>query len=308
VGLTRADLQDPNISDKDKAEIAVVLARYQSNDVWVNKLFKKVGVLLTSHVGNRLYLKASVESHKKLGYWIALAYDNCLDPDIKTIDYNNVLPAKDVLDNVNTFIITSHQKWGGVLFPFVFLLKFGVNALLDFEYIFCANGDMVLEKPEGFDKLFELLGDNDLIGYASSERSFSTGGFLAKTTALKQIIQHVEAHFLPFENYEKYTQEFGNAEGRFARAIKDLNLKVTPVEPPFNEQLHKPGFGTWYETLRFRHIHGEMNFSYRHKSPPIFPFYKYLDERFLGDADKKYLKLYEETKDKNVLENWYAKD
>ena len=80
MGLTSEDLRDPKWSDKDKAEIKIVLDRYKWNDAWISKLFKKVGVLLTSHPGNRAYLKASEESHKKLGFRICLANDNYIYP------------------------------------------------------------------------------------------------------------------------------------------------------------------------------------------------------------------------------------
>ena len=165
---------------------------------------------------------------------------------------------------------------------------------------------MVIEKPEGFPKLLELMGDADIMGTGpDSDRHFNTAGFIAKTTALKAIMDHFEKHFIPFENYEKYTQEFGNAEGRFGRAIKDLGLKRRDVKPPYNDQLHISGHGTWWEIVALRHIHAELNYSYRYKGIPPEP--KYLDERFSGD-DYKVIKKYWKTKDKKILENWWAKD
>jgi len=251
-------------------------------------------------------LKASVESHSKLGYWLVLAYDNYLNPEIANMDYNNIFPAKDVMDKIDTFIMPHHQVWGGVLFPYFFLLKFGINVLSDFEYIYCANGDMVLEKPEGFEELFSLLGDADVMsGGPVTDRSVNTAGFIVRTSALKAIVRHFEEHFIPFENYEKYTQEFGNAEGRFGRAISDLKLKQVVVEPPYNDQLHKPGYGTWYKILGFRHIHAEHNYAYRYKGIPPEP--KYLDERFLGD-EYRIIKAYWENQDIKILENWWIKE
>lgn len=306
MSLTRADLTDPKVSDKDKAEIAVVLERYQSNDVWANKLFSKIGVLLTSHPANRTYLKASIETHKKLGFWLVLAYDNYIDPKSENVDYNKILPAKDVIDNVDTFVMSHHQTWGGVLYPYFWLLKFGVNVLQNFEYIYSTNGDCILEHPENFQILFDLLGDADIMSCGPvTDRSVNTTGFIARTSALKAIMQHFEKHFIPFENYEKYTQEFGNAEGRFGRAIKDLGLKQVIVESPYNDQLHISGYGTWYKTIGLRHIHAEHNYAYRYKGIPPEP--KYFDSRFMGDEYNQ-IKTYWETKDMKILENWWARE
>lgn len=306
MGLTRADLIDPRVSDKDKAEIKVVLERYMQNDEWAKKALLPIAVLLTSHPANRAYLKASVESHKKLGYWLCLAYDNYIDPAVNHLDYNAIMPAKDVIDLVDTFIMPHHQTWGGVLYPYFWLLKFGINALQDFEYIYCTNGDFILEKPEGFQELFSLLGDADIMTSGPDyENAANTAGFIAKSSALRAIVKHVQDHFIPFEVYEKYTQELGNAEGRFGRAIKDLNLKQVKVEPPNDDMFKIPGKGTWYDLVGFRHIHSELNNAYRNRGIP--PPSKHLDKRFTAEHDLKFIKLYEETNDIKVLEDWWIR-
>ena len=311
MGLTREDLKDSKWTEKDKREIAVVLDRYQSNDTWASKASKDVGILLTSHSGNRAYLKACVESHKKLGYWITLAYDNCFNPEVKDMNYNSVLPAKDVMDSVDTFLVPHHQNWGGVLYPYFWLLKFGANLMRDFKYIYCANGDMVLEKPEGFSELLKRFEGYDIWSTGpdimeEKKQLFNTTGFICKTEALIAIMKHFEQHLLPFENYEKYTQEFGNTEGRFGRAIKELGLKCKQSNPkPTTEQLfHNDGIGEWQELLGFRHIHAEHNYAYRYKGIPPEP--KYFDTRYIG-GEIEIIKEYWETKDMSILKNWWAK-
>jgi hypothetical protein len=286
--------------------------RTASNDVWAKKIFNKVGILITSHSGNRPFIKACIETHKKLGLWMTLAYDNYNDPAWPEIDHDAFLPSKEVMNDVDLFLMPHHQVWGGVMYPWFWLMKWGVASMEQFEYIYCINGDFVLEKPEGFPKLMEMLGDADIMSYGpSTERSESTC-FIAKTAAIKKIMQHFQDHFIPWDVYEKYTQEYGNAESRFARAIKELGLKAVSVEPgkcPNHnpcEQLHQPGTGTWYDVVGLRHIHGELGFAYRYKSIP--PPLKYMDERIMGSHDLTFLKLYEETGDPKVLEEWWAKD
>ena len=279
-----------------------------SNDTWATKIKKSVGVLLTSSCYGRPYLKASVESHKALGYWLVVSYDNFINPVEQNIDYNQWMPPKDVMDNIDTFLIPHHQTWGGVSYPFMWQLRLASGIFSQFDYVLCNNGDTILEKPEGFPKLLEMLGDADIMSSGPAlEREIGTAGLLMKSSAFIKIAKHMIDHIVPFEEYEKSTQDFGNTEGRLAVAVRELGLKQVIVEPGMNEQLHVPGKGFWYNTVGLRHVHGEMNYSYRYKSPPTLPFYKYLDDRYLGDADKKYLKLYEETKDAKVLDEWYAR-
>lgn len=313
MGITREDLIRSgswlNASDEAwekelKTREYVIYDRYMANDKWASKIFKKVGILLTSHQANRPYMKACVESHAKLGFWITVMYDNFVDPEWETINYNDFMPAKDVLEQINTFIITPHQTWGGVLYPYFWALKFGAAAMQNFEYIYCTNSDFILEKPEGFDKLFNLLGDGDVMTSGPDyENASNTAGFLIKTSALLKVVQHMQDHFIPFEVYEKYTQSIGNAEGRFGRAIKDLGLKQISIDPPGDDMLKVPGQGTWYDLIGFRHIHAEHNHAYRRRLIP--PHYKYLDSRFMGD-EYNLIKKYWDTQDKKVLENWWA--
>jgi hypothetical protein len=69
-------INDPSTPEDHRRDYQVVLERYKACDKWSVKILNKVGVLLTSHPNNVKFLKASVESHKQLGFWLTLAYDN----------------------------------------------------------------------------------------------------------------------------------------------------------------------------------------------------------------------------------------
>ena len=308
MGLTLKDLEG-EMSPEEYASRKLWIDRTQANDVWAVKALKEVGVLLTSHQANRPFLKASVESHAKLGYWITLAYDSYVDPTWTSLDHNQFMPAKDVLDKVNLFLMPTYQTWGGPLYPYFWLLKWGVQAMSHFKYIYCANGDFVLEKPEHFQALLDILGDHDIMTSGPDRENppaANTAGFIARSDALLEIVEHLEEHLVPWSNYEKHTERLGNMEGRLGWAIKELGLKQKRVEPPLEDMFRTPGFGTWYEMVGFRHIHAELNFAYRSRKIP--PPLKYLDERYLAANDLNFLKQYEETQDPAVLENWWAKN
>lgn len=282
--------------------------RTRSNDLWLNKMFNKVGILMTGHQANRPYMKASVDSHSKLGFWLTLAYDNYVDPTWETIDHNNFMPSKDVLDKVDLFLTPHHQVWGGCLFPYAQLVYWGGLAMQNFEYIYCVNSDFVLEKPEGFPQLFEMLGDSDIMTCGPDRDdppAANTAGFIVRSDAFKAIVKHLENHLVPWENYEKHTQRIGNMEGRLGWAIKDLGLKQVRVNPPLEDMLKVPGHGTWFNTVGFRHIHSEHNYAYRNKGIP--PPLEYLDKRHMG-GEYELIKTYWETKDPKVLEEWWAKE
>ena len=320
MGLTSEDLKG-EMSPEEYQSRKEWIDRTRSNDEWNCKIFKKLGILITSHQSNRPYLKACIESHKKLGYWMAVCYDNYVNPEWDEIDHNKFMPAKDVMNDVDLFIMGHHQVWGGVLYPYFWELKWGASALQDFEYIYCVNGDFILEKPEGFEELFAELLDSDADVMTSGpdyldKPAANTAGFIIRTPAFLNVVKHMQDHLVPWDVYEKYTQEIGNMEGRFGAAIRDLNLRVHTVEPPIGADgrpddmfRHHPSkrkqTGTWYDLIGFRHIHSEHNFAYRSRGIPPEP--KYLDERFLGD-EYRIIKEYWEKKDEKVLEDWWASD
>ena len=307
MGLTRQDLIG-KMSDEERASRQFWIDRTSSNDIWAKKIFKKVGILVTGHPANRPYMKACIESHAKLGYWITLAYDSYMDPTQNgSISHDKFMPANDVMKHIDTFIMPHHQVWGGVLYPWFWLMKFGVDSMQSFEYIYCINSDFILEKPEGFEELFKMIGDADIMTCGpdyDSPPATATSGLIAKAGALKAIMKHIQDHFIPWDVYEKYTQDFGNAEGRFGRAIKDLGLKQVRVKPPSDDMLKVPGQGTWYDLVGLRHIHAEHNYSQRNKKLP--PELKYFDPRFMCD-EYRFIKEYWETKDIKVLDNWWTK-
>ena len=317
MGLIRKDLEEPGISPEEYQSRKEWIDRCSSNDLWAQKIFRKLGILITSHQANRPYLRACIESHVKLGYWITLTYDNYLHPQDLEISHDKNLPGRETMDMIDMFLMSHYQQWGGVLYPYFWQLKWGTDALQQFDYIYCTNGDFVLDKPEGFEELFKLLGDADIMTSGPDyDRAANTAGFIVKSKALKAIVQHWQDHFIPFSVYEKYTQDIGNAEGRFGKAIKDLNLKQVKVEPPIGEDgepddmfRHSPSKriqnGTWYDLVQFRHIHSEHNFAYRNKGIP--PHYKYLDERFMGD-EYRIIKEYYETNNMKLIEDWWAKE
>jgi hypothetical protein len=317
MGLTLADLarvgRDLELTDEqwaaEKRSRQEWIDRTRANDTWTRKfLNRKVAILLTSHQANRPYLKACVESHAQLDVFMCLAYDNYVDPEAATVDHNAMQPPKDVLDQIDMFYMGHYQTWGGCLWPWVYQLLWGARLLSGFEYIYCTNGDFIIEHPEGFWDLLKRVGEADILtsGPDDLPHKANTAGFFVKSSALLQIVDHLQAHLMPWDAYAQHTQAIGNAEGRFGRAIAECGLTaVTAPEilPPQEDMLREPGHGTWYEVMGFRHIHSEHNHAYRRRKIP--PHHRYLDPRFLGD-EYRMIQQYHETQDTSVLEGWWA--
>lgn len=316
MGVTRQDLirsgRYLQMSDeewKDELEHRrYLINRLMANDAWAPRIRGKVGVLLTAHCGGLPFIRRAVESWAKLGFWVTLAYDNFVDPESKDEDhdYNRFMPPASVMHQVDTFLLSHYQTWGGPSYPYCWLLRLGAGVMSHFEYVVVANGDTVIEKPEGFQKLIDIMGDADFMSAGPVlEREIGTLAFIIKGKHLPALGAHLVDHMVPFEEYEKSTDSFGNTEGRMAVAVRELGLKQTIVPGmPISDQFHVPQ-GTWHEIIGIRHIHGELNHAYRYGKIP--PPLKHMDEEHLSGHDLEHLKAWEKSKDMNILKSWWAK-
>jgi hypothetical protein len=281
MAITRNSLNNPSLNEEQKLHIQQTLEKNMACDAWTCKALKKIGVLLTSHPNNRAFLRSSIDSHKRMGFWTTVAFDNYWSP-IERVSYDTYMPGREIFDLVDNFFISKHQEWGGVIFPYFWMLKFGLQSLSSFEYVYHANGDCIVERPEGIEILIDQMGDADFypIGWddTTSKPMCNTTGFIIRSGWVQNMMQHIQNHLIPFEVYEKYSAKLGSGEVRFAQAALDLNMKVKkPERNPINLQLSIPG-GTWYETIGFRHIHGEWkDASNTGREIP----YQYIDQRYL---------------------------
>jgi hypothetical protein len=273
------------------------------NDKWANKIFKNVAVLIMSYPGQRAFLRACIETHERLGYFMALAYDNY-------VDYNDFMPDKEILDKVDLFFMAHKQSWGDTDYPFFWGLKWGASLLRQFDYVYCVNGDFILENPEGFNKVLSLLGNNDIMtcgpDIENDITEIATGAFVVRSKALIDIMDYVQDCYIPFDNYEKNVYALPNIETRMYVAINNLGLKKLSVSKPliWDEAVFSPG--TWHEMVGMRHIHGEVDYAIKTKGIP--PHYKYLEEKYLLPVyDYKRIKEYWDTEDEGVLKKWWLK-
>ena len=299
MSFRRIDMRTLNKSDH--ADYVVLSRRFTYCDKTIAfKFLKEMGILLTGHPGGRAFLKSSIETHRQTKLWITLVYDNYFDPDRPDTTWDQIMPSREIIDQVNTFIMGPYQKWGGVLYPYFWLLKLGLSAMKDFKYIYSANADCILERPEGIFELLQRLKDEDADfisnGWWDEEGSrpvFNSTGFIGRTEAVQAMMDHFTKGFIPLKAYESTCQEWGNCEGRMGRAIKDLGLKVVKLENPKNEQLHEKGHGDFCKIAGFRHIHAEEGFAWkmRDSEPKVYcPELKYIDEKYMNQQELDFIK------------------
>jgi len=279
-------------------EAQTVYKNNTNDEMIYNKLKKDICVIIPTHRYQRPWLKACLEGVNKLEYFTILAYDNPYHKGQVGRPIDQLLPPNDVMAMVDYISIKPETLHSGVTIPHMWNMVFAVNQayVLGFEYIFCVNGDFIMERPENFGQLRKLMGDADMypLAWNPKKPSCGTAAFIAKT-----------------ETQVEFWRDFartlhipkGNAEARMGRYYKENKLKVFHDKPgPMAHQMPQPN-STWYKTVGLRHLHAENKIRRWDKLEPIEE--KYFDERFMTPNEKKCFNQYWKTKDKKCLEIWW---
>ena len=210
-----------------------------------------------------------------------------------------LLPRNDVMALADYVSIKPKTFHSGVTIPHMWNMLFAVNQahVLGFEYIFCINGDFIMERPEEFQKLRDMMGDADMfpLAWNPNKPSCGTAAFIAKT-------KHQVEFWRGFADTIHKPQ--GNAEARLGRYYKNNKLKVVHFEPgPLPHQMPNPK-STWYNTIGLRHLHAENKIRRWKNMEPIQQ--EYFDERFMTPNERTCLTQYWKTGNKKFLEKWWG--
>lgn len=285
--------------DRWYAEANMVYQNNSKDQITYEKLQKDLCVIIPTHRYHRPWLKACLEGVQKLGYFSILAYDNPYHAGQIRRPTETLLPRNDVMALADYVSIKPKTFHSGVTIPHLWNMLFAVNQafVLGFEYIFCINGDFIMEKPEKFEDLRVMMGDADMFPLAWNPKkpSCGTAAFIAKT-------KHQVEFWRGFADTLHKPQ--GNAEARLGRYYKSNKLKVVHFEPgPLPHQMPNPK-STWYNTIGLRHLHAEHKIRRWKKLEPIEE--KYCDTRFLNGNEQKSVLQYWKTGEKKFLKKWWG--
>ena len=301
-GLVYSDEQYQRWYDEEEK----VYNNNMRDSVKMKKLQRDTAIIVPTHYHHSKWIRACLESCQKLGYFIVLAYDNPFYS--KNLKIEQRMPSVEAL-YLADYISIKPKTWGsGVGIPHAWNMFFGLKMIqsLGFEYVFNLNGDCILEKPENFHVIREMLGNNDLIAceYIPEKKYCGTMSFLCKTKILMEIWK---------EYIEKlYFFNIGNAERRMGEWTAKKNAKVVAVENPEDAHFKPiPGAdqkGTWRKVLGLRHLHAEHKVRRTLKLEPIEK--KYFDfgpgNIFMDGFERNTIMKYWETNDRKFLEAWWA--
>lgn len=260
-----------------------------------DRLNKDIAIVIPTYWNHAIWLRACLESCKKTGLFIHLAYDNHLEgkssmdrffpiPEVMAIADSVGIPPKTAFISVGV-----HHGWN-MWYNLKLLHGFG------FPYVLSIAGDCIMERPEGVSELFEMLGDADIICNKHWEDTGECGtlGVLAKTGVYLEYFEClVRKQYVGGATTEHRLFDFVHSKGYKI---------VSVVNSVFDSKMPDPN-STWNKLIGYRHLHAEMvirkesryypvkkefldfgpNNSYLRENTPLYKWYDTEDMKYLEE-------------------------
>jgi len=307
--------------------------KYTWNDLEFNMndapYHSDTAIIVTSYQGQLGWLKATLTSYRKSGHYVILAYDNpaFIWSNLDDADYMikmfprpiHYLLAHSVVVKHKTYDADKRTGW----YWDVQYARHIINGFKNIKYVYVTNGDCIIEKPEGFKELKEILGDGDLMsGQSEPGRTIHTADMLMSINGFNKIMDYMETRMkFPIMASQ-------SPEGMLRDAVDILKLKEVMADQPRDKDGNVDYYctqnadSTWKRVLGFRNLYAEFEFRENNGLEPLpkeymDPFRDYFyfredwretvckyyqtgDRRYLGmfwdrgkdsDYDRKYLPL-----------------
>jgi len=271
-------------------------------------------IIVTSFKGHLPFLEATLKNYRLTGKFVICSYDPPFRGWGENTDNQYSLP------NPRMFLLAHAWCFKHITYDadkrngWFWDVKYAsgiVSMFPNFKYVFTVNGDCLWEKPNGVDKIIEILGDGDLMSSSSCDVVTHTCSVIYKIDAFRKIIDYMT------DIMEKPVVGSHSPECMLRDAIRELGLKEVkaPKQPmdPWNPSVidHYNRYKqecTWREVLGFRNLTAEQQTASVERRPPVekeLCDWRTGDGAYLNSHERATLYHYYRTGDKRWLYAWW---
>ena len=277
-----------------------------------------MAIIVTSWNGQLRWLKKTLLNYRLTGKYVILSYDNpfyAFDPsslsdqtafDEKLLRSIHYLMAHSVVVKHKTFDADKRTGW----FWDVKYAQGIINLFPNIKYVYCTNGDCILEKPENIDQLKDILGDGDLMsGQSAPGNTIHTADVIYKVDAFNKIMGYMT------EQFKVPVLGSFSPECLLGEAVTMLDLKVThaPVQPislldgSIDYYCREGVPSTFRDVIGFRNLYAEQEYRENNALEPLPREYidDYKNYSYLDPGVRPTLAMYYKTKDRRYLYQYW---
>ena len=278
--------------------------------------------VLTSYWRHLRFLKASLMGYRLTGKFVVCGYDNpfkAWELDKPDTDMKFFMPRREHFQLAHSFVF-KHPTYGdNKRFGSFWDMKYGqaIANAFKFKYVFLGTTDCVFDKPEGVDKIIEILGDGDLMSVSSSSApgghtgSVHSNSVIFKIKAFNKVMEYMTSHFeVPVIGHG-----CANTDSMLSEAVVCYKLKETiapkqPIYPKDGSVDHYCCYGqpsTWKDVLGFHNLFAEWITASEECLEP--PDKKYIDDFgdycYFDEGPESPIAKYYKTGDRRFLYRWW---
>jgi len=288
----------------------------------------KLAVIVTAWAGQLKWLSATLESYRKTGAFVILAFDQHFYPWGALSDGSALtgLPSPRHFQLANSVVFKHLTYDANKRNGWFWSVRYAQGILKQFpniEYVYLTNGDCLIEKPEGMKDVIALLGDGDIMAGQQNNDTLHTAELLFRADAFHELFDHM-ARVMRTPIIGSHS-----AENLLKDAIRATGVKVVtaPNQPKDTDgtvdmyaRYGQPS--TWKDLLGFRNLFAEYETlgnegqDLMHLKPfvDLNPAYWGGEERetvcqYWATGDKRYLwKFWDQWEDSDYNRLYYPLD
>lgn len=189
-------------------------------------------IIVTAWFGQLKWLKSALESYRKSGAFVILAYDNPFYPWIPPTPHDIIrcMPNMNHYVLANSFVLKHLTADSNKRNGWFWNIRYAQGVIKSFpniKYVYHTNGDCVWDKPEGLKDLKAFLGDNDIMAGQTSGDVLHTADVIYKKEAFDKVVDYMyDIMRIPILGSH-------SPEVMLRNAVVDLKLKVltAPKQP-----------------------------------------------------------------------------
>lgn len=276
---------------------------------------KDAAIIVTAWSGQLKWLRYTLESYRKTGAYVILAYDHHFFPWAGEEDISKVIPRGKHYKLSNAVVFKHLTADASKRNGWFWSVRYAQGILRNFpniKKVYITNGDCVFEKPEGFPDLLKLVDDCDLIsGQTTENGTIHTANVLFKREAFDKVFDYI------FELMRVPVIGSRSPEGNLKEAVSQLKLKlgIPTVQPLDKDGTVDPycRYGqdsTWKQLVGFRNLFAEYE-TLGNQGGEVLWIMPYVDDfndwLYWSGEEKESVCQYWKTGDRRYLYQWHAR-
>lgn len=271
-----------------------------------------MAIIVTSWEGQLKWLKATLTNYRLTGKFVILSYDNPIYPWHIGRPFERIFPRDEQLLLTHAFVMKHKTYDADKRTGWFWDVKYaqGIISLFpNIKYVYCTNGDIIWDKPEGADDLVKVLGDGDLMsGQSTPGGTIHTASLLMKVDAFHKILNYMT------ERMKADVLGGHSPECMIGDAVKMLRIKETfapkqPRDADGNVDYYTPlhNDSTYKDIVGYRNLFAELEYAAEHELDPIPAKYSdmYADGLYFTELEKVSLYQYYKTGDRRYIKMWH---